>query len=375
METTEVKFSNIPRAPLYLLGLCALIAILYIGRDILIPLVFAGLFSIMLSSVVRRLVNKGITRVLAVTFTVLPTILILLSFTIIFFSQFSNFADAFPKIIERFRILTSQFINWGAGAFDLSPVGFENWLKDFEQDLLNRSGAVIGYTISTMSNTVIMIFIIPVYVFMMLYYQPIIVGFLHNVFGVEYRGKVNEILPVTKDIIKSYLTGLLIETAIVATLNSIGLLILGIEYAILLGLIGGILNVIPYVGAIISVTLYMIVALVTEPHPSYALFVFINYLIIQFIDNNFLVPKVIGSKVKLNAFVSIIAVITGGAIWGIPGMFLSIPLIAVVKVVCDRIDTLQPWGFLLGDAMPETPSRTSYFKRFKLRRNLHGSTE
>lgn len=364
---TAPKIIFLPRAPLYLLGLCALIAFLYVARDILIPLVFASLVAIMLSSVVNRLISRGISRFLAVILAVIPALLILLAFSIIFFSQFSNFIDTFPKIIEKIRLLTSQFVNWGASFFDITPKGFENWLSDLEKDLLNKSGAAIGYTISTMSNTLVGIFLIPVYVFMMLYYQPIIVGFLHNIFGIGNREKVNEILPVTKDIIKNYLIGLIIETAIVATLNSIGLLILGIEYALLLGLMGGLLNVIPYLGAIITAALYMIVALVTKPNPSYALFVIINYMIIQFIDNNFLVPKIIGSKVKLNAFVSIVAVIAGGALWGIPGMFLSIPLIAVVKVICDRIETLQPWGFLLGDSMPSQPGRVNYFTRLKKR--------
>lgn len=373
METSSPKINAVPKAPIYLLGLCALIAFLYVAREFLIPLAFAGLISIMLSSVVNRLLNKGVTRILAVTFTVAPAILLILAFSIIFFSQFSNFADTFPKLLEKFRILTSQFINWGASFFNITPSGFEQQLTDLEKDLINKSGTVIGYTISTMSNTVVSIFLIPVYVFMMLYYQPILVGFLHNVFGKEHREKVNEILPVTKDIIKSYLIGLLIETGIVATLNSIGLFALGIEYALLLGIMGGLLNVIPYLGAIMAVTLYMIVALVTKS-PSYALLVFINYLVIQFIDNNFLVPKIIGSKVKLNAFVSIVVVIAGGALWGIGGMFLSIPLMAVVKVICDRIEPLQPWGFLFGDSMPETPKRINYLKRLKKRKILHEST-
>jgi predicted PurR-regulated permease PerM len=119
------------------------------------------------------------------------------------------------------------------------------------------------------------------------------------------------------------------------------------------------------VGAITAVALYMIVALVTKDSASYALLVLMNYLIIQFIDNNFLVPKIIGSKVKLNAFVSIVAVIAGGALWGIPGMFLSIPMLAVIKVICDRVESIQPWGFLLGDSMPESSSKSRYLKLLK----------
>lgn len=367
MEATQTS-SGIPRIPIYILGFCAIIAILFIAQDIIIPLVFAALISIMLSSIVRRLVNKGVNRILAVTLTVLPAIVIFLFLSVIFVNQLTNFADSFPKLLEKFRTLSSQVINWGADILHTSPNGLKIWLTNAEKGALDKSGSIIGTTIAAMSNTLLSLFLIPVYVFMMLYYQPILIGFIMKLFGYDYHDKVKEILPITKEIIKSYLIGLMIETAIVATLNSIGLLILGIEYAVLLGIIGGLLNVIPYLGAIIAASLYFIVALVTKS-PTYGLLVIINYVVIQFIDNNFLVPKIIGSKVSLNAFVSILAVICGGALWGVPGMFLSIPMIALIKVVCDRVDDYQSWGYLLGDNMPET-RKNGYFKRLK-KRKLH----
>ena len=85
------------------------------------------------------------------------------------------------------------------------------------------------------------------------------------------------------------------------------------------------------------------------------------YYIIQLIDNNYIVPKIVASKVKINALVSIIAVLAFGVLWGVPGMFVSIPLTAVAKLVFDRIDPLKPWGFLLGDTMPKN-------KRFSIRK-------
>ncbi|HZK07783.1 MAG TPA: AI-2E family transporter [Bacteroidales bacterium] len=72
------------------------------------------------------------------------------------------------------------------------------------------------------------------------------------------------------------------------------------------------------------------------------------------IDNNYIVPKIVASKVKVNALVSIIVILAFGALWGIPGMFVSIPLTAIVKVIFDQIDSLKPWGFLLGDTMPDS---------------------
>jgi predicted PurR-regulated permease PerM len=165
-------------------------------------------------------------------------------------------------------------------------------------------------------------------------------------------GTVREVLVETETLIQSYFIGLLLEFAIIATLDSVGLLIPGIDYAILLGIIGALLNVIPLIGGIITVALSMMVALVTKDSPSYALLVLVMFVIIPFFDNHFIIPKVVASKVKLNALISVIVVLAGGAVWGILGMFLSIPLSAIAKVICDRIEPLKAWGFVLGDIMP-----------------------
>jgi predicted PurR-regulated permease PerM len=134
-------------------------------------------------------------------------------------------------------------------------------------------------------------------------------------------------------------------------LNSTALLIIGVDYAILFGIIGAILNLIPYIGGIVAISLPMMMALLTGT-PMKALLVLGAYVLIQLIDNNYLVPKVVASKVKVNALISIIVVLIGGALWGVAGMFLSIPLTAICKVVFDRIESLKPIGFLIGDNMP-----------------------
>jgi predicted PurR-regulated permease PerM len=139
---------------------------------------------------------------------------------------------------------------------------------------------------------------------------------------------------------------------IVAILNSVGLLLLGIEYAIILGIMGAVLNLIPYIGGIIGIALPMVIAFVTKDSLSYPILVFCVYLFIQFIDNNYIVPKIVAARVRINALISIIAVLIGGALWGVPGMFLSIPITAILKVIFDHIEPLKPWGFLLGDIVP-----------------------
>jgi predicted PurR-regulated permease PerM len=148
-----------------------------------------------------------------------------------------------------------------------------------------------------------------------------------------------------------------------AILDTSALLIIGIEYAFLLGIISALVNVIPYIGGIVGVALPMIVALATKSSAWYAVYVLAAFYVIQLIDNNFIVPKIVASKVKINALFSIIVVFAGNALWGIPGMFLSIPLLAIVKLVCDNIEPLKPWGFLLGDTMPPLIKIKPLFKK------------
>jgi predicted PurR-regulated permease PerM len=194
--------------------------------------------------------------------------------------------------------------------------------------------------------------LIPVYIFLILFYQPILIEFVHRLFSSSTHEKVSEIVTQIKTLIQRYLSGLLIEAALVAAMNTSALLILGIEYALLLGIIGAVLNVIPYIGGLVAVALPMVVALATKSTAWYAFYVLGLYYFIQLIDNNFIVPYIVASKVKINALFSIIVVFVGNAIWGIPGMFLSIPLLAILKLLFDHIESVKPWGFLLGDTMP-----------------------
>ena len=195
-------------------------------------------------------------------------------------------------------------------------------------------------------------FLLPVYIFLILFYQPILLEFIHRFFGKDNQSQVSEIVTQIKTVIQRYLLGLVIEAVMIAALDTAALLILGIEYALLLGILGALLNMIPYIGGLVAVAMPMMVALVTKSSAMYAIYVLIAYYIIQLIDNNYIVPKIVASKVKINALFSIIVVIAGNALWGIPGMFLSIPLLAIVKLICDHIEPLKPWGFLLGDTMP-----------------------
>jgi predicted PurR-regulated permease PerM len=131
-------------------------------------------------------------------------------------------------------------------------------------------------------------------------------------------------------------------------MNTIALMILGVQYAVLLGVLGAILNALPFIGGVLAALLPMVVATITKEGMHTQVWIAISYIVIQFIDNHFLIPYIVSSKVKINALISILAVLLGGAVWGLSGMFLAIPFIGILKIIFDRIPEMQPWGRLLG---------------------------
>lgn len=348
MLATPSKFPFYAKVSLILIGLYVLISMLSIAQGIILPLLYATIIAILVSPAVNLLIRFRVNRTIAIAIVLVISIAILCTIIGLISSQADRLSNAWPQLTEKFNTLVKSFESWAALQFDISTDSISTWLIESKDDLMNESSLGIGHTITTVGGVLSTVFLTPVYIFMLLYYQSHLVEFIHRLFGARNDNKVTEILGETKAIIQSYLVGLFIEFVIVGILNSLGLLLLGIDYAIPLGVTSALLNIIPYLGGLISICLFMIIALITKS-PVYVVYVVILYSIIQLIDNNYLVPKIVGSKVKLNAFVSIIVVIAGAELWGIPGMFLSIPLTAIAKLIFDRLEGLKEWGFLLGD--------------------------
>jgi predicted PurR-regulated permease PerM len=349
------------------IGLLALFYILVIGQGIIIPLLYSTIIAIVLSPIVNFFVRHKMNRLLAISVVVSLLIIITLIFVFALSSQIIQFADTIPKLIQKSNQFWDQCVLWMANNFNISPVKINAWMASKNKDILNTTTAIISSFVMNTGSVIIVLLLIPVYIFMLLFYQPFLIECIHQLFKSDTPTEVNKILFTSKKIIQSYLVGLLLEAFIVAILNVTSLLIIGVDFAILFGVLGAILNIIPYIGGIIAVALPMSIALANNS-PSQALFVLTAYVFIQIVDNNFIIPKVVASRVKINALISIIVVLIGGALWGIPGMFISIPLTAILKVIFDSIDATKPIGYLLGDTMPsfldiKLPSRKLRLKK------------
>jgi predicted PurR-regulated permease PerM len=359
---------NLPfyvKTTILLIGIFVFTSMLYIAKDVIVPLIFSVMIAILLYPIVNFFVRMKMNRVVAIIFTLFLTILVTASIATLIFRQVSVFAESWPVMVEKFSLLLNEFTHWASRYFDLNQWKLNKWITNAKADILSMSNAEVGQTMFALGNSIMVMLLVPVYVFLILYYKKLIIEFIHRVFVSSDQNQISKIISETKTVIQRYLAGLVIEAIIVAILNTSALFALGIEYAILLGIIGALLNVIPYIGGLVAVALPMAVALATKDNGIYAIYVLGIYYIIQLIDNNLIVPLIVSSKVRINALFAIMVVFAGNALWGISGMFLSIPLLAIVKVIFDHIEPLKPWGFLLGDTMPKNPIIRPIIKKIK----------
>jgi predicted PurR-regulated permease PerM len=327
---------------------------LYIGQEIIMPLLYAGMIAILLNPLVNYLVRKGFHKILAIAIVVALAICALGVVGYIVSAQVTLFTETYPELKEKFATTSTQFLRWASHKFNIRQSVINSWIKDTQNEALGNLD--IGEKLSGVLRMLVIGTLLPVYLFMILYYKPLLLEFIRRLFRDEHRPAVVEVLANSKKIIQSYLVGLFFELVIVATLNSVSLLVIGIEYAVILGITGAILNVIPFVGGIAAITLPMLMAFITKDSLAYPFLVFVVYIVIQFVDNHYIIPRIVASRVQLNALISVIVVLIGGALWGVPGMFLSIPLTAIAKVIFDHVESLKPWGFLLGNVVPSAPT-------------------
>lgn len=331
-----------------LFGLICLSFVFWVLDDILIPLAFAVFLSVLLNPLVNRFQRMKVPRVVAIILALLIAIIAVAAVLYFLSAQVMHFKESLPMLKQKLSLMIENAKHYISNQF-----GIEERKQDKAvADALEGSKSMVGQTLFGALGVIGILLLLPVYMFFILFYKPLILNFLYEVFAEENSEKVAEVLAETKSSIQSYIVGLLIETVIVAVMNSAALMLLGVKYGILIGTIGALLNLIPYLGGLVAIALPVLMATVTKDGYGTQLGVIGAYLFIQFIDNNILVPRIVSSKVQINALMSIIIVLLGNALWGLPGMFLAIPFAAVLKIIFDRIDGLKPWGKLLGDTVP-----------------------
>jgi predicted PurR-regulated permease PerM len=267
-------------------------------------------------------------------------------------SQITNLTDDWPQFKQQVMSSVTSLQQWISAKFHIRIRQQMTYVNNATSKLLETGGSVLGDVAMSVSSLLLTLVFILIDTFFLLYYRRLIIRFLVAVFREENAVIVYDIIAQVQSRIRQYILGLLLEMVIVATATCLALWILGIKYAILLGLLTGLFNLVPYIGIITALLLSLLVTFATAGAAK-LLLVIVVVLGIHLIDSNVLLPVIVGSKVRINAFITILGVVIGENIWGIAGTFLAIPIIAIAKIVFDRIEPLKPWGLLFGDERDE----------------------
>jgi predicted PurR-regulated permease PerM len=353
--------NNLPitvRRAIELMGLFFLVWAMAIGREILEPLLMAFFLSLMLLPLYYFLRNHRFPEVLAIGVSIL--VMILVFGLIIWFvvGQASNLAADLPTIRQNLTQHLSSLSAWINAKFNFSPDQQLKFIKEQSDSLLNNAVNMLTGAAGSAVSVVVFIALLPLYTFLIIFYKNLLLRFVFLWFPAESHERVKEALSEIKSIIKSYLTGLLIQVTYMTVLVGGALLLIGIKHALLIGVIFAFLNLIPYVGALVGNIIGVLLTLASSPDLWPIFTVLITIAVAQFLDNNILMPRIVGAKVKINALAVIVGLLIGGKVAGIVGMFLALPVIAVLKIIFDRTNNLNQWGVLLGDERPsESPMR------------------
>lgn len=341
------------RRSIELLGIVLVAALFVVGSDIIMPVIMAFFISILLLPIFRFFKRIKFPEVAAIALPILALAIFLGLIIWFFSSQIAVLVEDFPQIKKNVSIHLNSLSDWIGRISNVSTSEQVKFINDKSNDLLGMAGRAASGAAVTLTSVFVFVGLLPIYIYLMLFYKDTMLRFIFMWFKPDHHPKVKEAIYETEAIIKNYLIGLLIQVTYMTILLGGILFFVGIKHALLIGVIFAILNLIPYVGALLGNVIGVLLTLTSSTELWPVVTVLIVIAVVQFFDNNILMPRIVGSKVKINAFFAILGVIIGGSIAGVSGMFLSMPIIAVLKIIFDRTDTFKQWGVLLGDERPQ----------------------
>jgi predicted PurR-regulated permease PerM len=336
-----------------LVSIIAIVYIMFTLSETLIPLAFSVLFAILLHPVCVVLERWKFPRIVAIVLSIVLLVAVIAGLVYIASIQIAGFADEIPRITERSESLLEELLTMGERYLNVSRTEQVGEAKKYLLRVLSESREILLGTIVATTATLTTAALVPLYIFFFLLYRDFFRRFVHKAFKSWPKQMLNTVLQKIYDVIQSYLAGLLLVIIIVGILNSIGLLLLGIDYAIFFGFLAAFLILIPYIGILIGSILPAFMSLVTEDSPWYAVGVVGILGFVQFLEGNFITPNVVGSKVSVNPLAAIVALLLGGQLWGLSGLILALPFTAILKVILDSNKNLEPFGYLLGEPEQE----------------------
>ncbi len=323
--------------------------LLSVSATLFNPFLAALILALALKPFASILEKYKVPRLLSTIVSVLLLILILVVLVVFFQEQVRSIDFELDNFSQNIVGIPTKIQNWITSILGVSQEQQQSILMEGFTSVVRNSTFLVRRTMSFTASVFTAFLIFATVLFFLLYYRKNLVLFLFKITQSKNHASLKVILKRVQIVVENYIFGLFLVMFVVALLNTLGLWILGIEHAVLFGVMGAILTLIPYIGIFIGSLLPAIFALLTTGSLWYMLGVILVFMLVQFLEGNFLTPNIVGKQVSVNPFAAILGLFIGGLLLGITGVMFALPVLAIVKVICDEIKPLRPIGYLIGN--------------------------
>ncbi len=339
--------SNLLSALIIMLSGITLVFILMVAKDILVPLVLGVFLALFMLPAANKLERWGWPRILTNLVLIIFFFALLSGVIFIVVKLFFNFSEDLPFIKAQVKEKLESIQLYVEKLIGLPPPQQKELFSEPTGVVMDTAGKLFANIFTATTGTIFKIGILPVFTFMFLYYRDKFRKFLFKMLPQPTHNRADNIIREICNVTPSYLKGLLIVVGILAVINSFVFFLIGVQHPLFFGIVAALFNLIPYLGTILGYLVALIFVLGTQSL-DVAIALAITFFVVQFFENNILTPNITGVNVSINPFVTILMIVVGGMIWGLPGMFIVIPLMSMLKVACENIPNLQPIAFLMG---------------------------
>jgi predicted PurR-regulated permease PerM len=324
------------------------VVILYMAKTVLVPLTFGGILALLLLPVCRWLERRGLNRGISSFISLLVFTLLVIGLILLLRWQIGDLLKDFSKLQDQLSNLLNEVKDYVRAQFGITNRQQQQILKDQQSGGMEKAaGMAIGTLTSTLSLMVSMVLVL-VYVFLFLYFRSHFKSFIIRLVSVPNMPVAQKVIDKASKVTQQYLTGLGMMIVMLWIMYGIGFTIVGIKGAIFFAILCGILEIVPFAGNITGTSITVLIAFAQGGSVDMVIGVLITYAIVQFTQTYLLEPLVVGNQVNINPLFTILVIVVGEAVWGIAGMVVAIPLLGMFKVVCDHVEPLKPYGYLIG---------------------------
>jgi predicted PurR-regulated permease PerM len=346
-EQTNPEHPQIAHIARYLVIIFITVTLLYFGSFLFVPLFYGLLVAIVMYPVCKWLESRRVPRSVAITIALSIVVLLFGSLLWLLWFEFNYFRKDLPEIINKMQLVIPRIQEWISRKFSLSESTQQEWLGQMIVNTIGNVSKALHQMLNYVVGISFMLFMIPIFAALFLYHRGNFVHFLQLVFGKRHKKSLDVILQETIHTYFNYIKGLVLVYLIVGILNSIGLLALGINHAILFGMVTAIMTIIPYLGILVSALLPITVAFLTKDSILYPIGIVLIFSFVQYLEANVIFPKVVGAQLNVSTWATLVAILAGGIIWGVSGMVLFIPFVGIFKIISDHVEEWSPINVLL----------------------------